>query len=390
MPVFTRDRFTWLAYAMLGFYAYIQASLGPLIPFLREEIGMNYTIAGAHLSAFALGMVLAGMTGDRVARRWGRRRVFWGGGAGMAVGAVLLTFGRSAPATIAITLGMAIIGSYLLVMIQATLADRHGANRAFAITESNILASLAATTAPLVVSFGQSSGIGWRVALLVGSLAWVLMALTQWKVRLPEAAHAPTTTASAAPASASGRLPRAYWAYAIVVFFAVAIEWCIIFWTADFMQKVVGFSAEAASGSVSLFFLASVIGRAAGSYLTRRYPTGRLLQIAALIVLVGFPMLWLGRVAAINVIGLFLSGLGVANLFPLTLSAATAVAVGNTNRASARISMTSGIGILAMPQLLAAAADQIGIQQAFGVGALLSVGILVVTFYANRLTRKQA
>jgi predicted MFS family arabinose efflux permease len=385
MPVFTRDRFTWLAYAMLGYYAFMQSSLGPLIPFLREEIGMNYTIAGAHLSAFALGMIGAGLTADRLARRWGRWRVFWGGGAGMALGGLLLMFGQSAPVTIATTLGMALIGSYLLVMIQATLADHHGAHRAFALTEANILASLAGTIAPLIVGFGQSSGIGWRVTLVVGVLAWVLMAVFNWRVPLPEAAVPARKSTEPEPA---GRLPRAFWAYALVVFIGVSIEWCMIFWAADFMRKVVGFSPEAASSTVSLFFFATVIGRAAGSYFTRTIPTGRLLQIAAVIVLIGFPMFWLGRVPALNIIGLFVSGLGIANLFPLTLSAASSVGAANPNRASARISTAGGLAILITPQILGTAADQIGIQRAYGIVAPLGLAILLVTFYANRLTRK--
>ena len=94
--LFTRDRFTWLAYAMLAYYAYLQAGLGPLMPFLRQELGLSYTLGGLHLSAFALGMFSAGVTGAALAARFGRRLLFWGGAAGMAGGALLLVM-RSPP-----------------------------------------------------------------------------------------------------------------------------------------------------------------------------------------------------------------------------------------------------------------------------------------------------
>ena len=71
--LFARDLFTWLAYLMLGYYAYLQASLGPLMPFLSTELSLNYTISGLHFSAYALGMTLAGLSGERAAQRWGRR-----------------------------------------------------------------------------------------------------------------------------------------------------------------------------------------------------------------------------------------------------------------------------------------------------------------------------
>ena len=67
---FVRNDFTWLAYVMLAYFAYLQASFGPLMPFLRAELHLSYTIGSLHVSAFALGMVLAGLLGDRLAHRW--------------------------------------------------------------------------------------------------------------------------------------------------------------------------------------------------------------------------------------------------------------------------------------------------------------------------------
>src|SRR5215813_7558427 len=106
---FQRDPFTWLAY-----YAYLQAALGPLIPFLREELTLNYTVAGLHASAFALGMVLAGLLGDRIAQRWGRKWTFWGGGAGMALGVFLFIAAQTPALTIAAVLVMASLGTLLV------------------------------------------------------------------------------------------------------------------------------------------------------------------------------------------------------------------------------------------------------------------------------------
>jgi MFS family permease len=74
---FHRDELTWLAFGMLGFYNYLLSGLGPLMPSLREDLGLSYTIASLHFSAFAVGMILAGLIGDRVVRRIERRTVFW-------------------------------------------------------------------------------------------------------------------------------------------------------------------------------------------------------------------------------------------------------------------------------------------------------------------------
>lgn len=53
---FVRVRFTWLAYLMLGYYSYLNSTLGPILPFLRSELELSYSLAGLHVSAFALGL----------------------------------------------------------------------------------------------------------------------------------------------------------------------------------------------------------------------------------------------------------------------------------------------------------------------------------------------
>lgn len=85
---FTRDRFTWLAYAMLAFFSYMQNALGPIMPFLRSELQLSYAAGGLHVSAFALGMIIAGFSAATLAARWGRHTIFWAGAGGMALGAL--------------------------------------------------------------------------------------------------------------------------------------------------------------------------------------------------------------------------------------------------------------------------------------------------------------
>jgi fucose permease len=106
--------------------------------------------------------------------------------------------------------------------------------------------------------------------------------------------------------------------------------------------------------------------------------------VAQAIVLIGFPVFWLARFAPLNILGLFITGLGVANLFPLTLSTASSAAPLQANTASARISMASGSAILIVPQLLGSAADNIGIARAYGMVVVLVLIALTVTLAANR------
>lgn len=381
-PPFVRDRFTWLAYLMLAYFAYLQAVLGPLVPFLRDELHLSYTVSGFHLSAFSVGMVLAGFTVDRLVQRWGRQRVFWGGGAGTGIGAVLLVLGHHVALTIVGTLIMGLPGTYLLILIQSTLSDRHGTQRAIALTESNVIAVIGAGIAPLLVGGLQKSGVGWRGAPLVGALAWGIMLWSFRRAPIPISVPAPELGIVAA--RSPSRLPAIYWFYWLVAFLSVSVEWCTIFWGADFLENSVGLGRVTASTLMSVFFLAMVIGRFTGSRLTRTRTLTLLLPTAVILAMLGFFSFWLAPLAALNVAGLFVAGLGIANLYPFTLATASGVVQpSQADQASGRLVLASGSAILITPQVLGTLADQIGIKGAYAVAAVFLGLALVMIQIAN-------
>ncbi|MEW5959603.1 MAG: MFS transporter, partial [Chloroflexota bacterium] len=382
---FIRDRFTWLAYFMLAYYAYLQAALGPLMPFLRAELNLNYTVAGLHLSAFALGMIIAGLTAERLAHNWGRRRVFWGGGIGMAVGALLLVLNKLAILTISSAFLMGFLGSLLLVMIQTTLADRHGEQRAIALTESNVGASLSASLAPIFIGAFERFGLDWRAALVLAVIVLAVLAFRFGRESIPA-----NPSAVLRVGDKTQGLPGLFWAYWSVICLCVSVEWCLIFWGADFLEKVVGLGQINAATMMSIFFGAMLLGRIAGSRLTRLMPGTTLLLIAIGITLGGFPIFWLARFAPLNLAGLFIAGLGVANLFPLTLSVALSIASHQSDLASARISFALGLAILIAPLGLGWTADRLNIQNAYGIVGLLLLTATTVIFLANRLAASRA
>jgi MFS family permease len=377
---FVRDRFTWLAYLMLGYYSYVLATLGPLMPFLRRELRLSYTVGALHFSALALGVVLAGTVGDRIVRRWGRRFAFWSGSAGVALSALSLTLSSWTGLTIASAGLMGFLGSLMSQTVNAALADQYAERRAMALTEANIAASLCASLAPACVSVFQRLGIGWRGALLLAVLMLVVLAVGFRSALVPK----PQVSLNGS-AAADRKLPIAYWAYWAVILLSVSSEWSIVFWSADFLEHVVGLRRTDASATVSVFLLAMVIGRVIGRRLTRVVPIRKLLLLAIGISLIGFMLFWLAPLAALNIAGLFVAGLGIANLYPLTLSSAISVAPGQSGMASARVALGSGTALLTAPLLLGWLADQITIYNAYGIVAVLLVLATAMILIANRL-----
>jgi fucose permease len=164
----------------------------------------------------------------------------------------------------------------------------------------------------------------------------------------------------------------------------VSIEWCLVVWGADYLETVVGLSKVNAATAMSVYLGAILIGRVLGSALARRLPAARLLLVALVVTGIGFPLFWLPRWAPFNLLGLFIAGLGIASLFPFTLSVALSIAPEQANTASARVSLGVGVAIFAAPLVLGRAADGLGLPLAFGLVAVLIVAALVVAGAARR------
>src|SRR5436309_7808246 len=81
-----RSKTILLFYLLAALLSFVRSSLGPSMPFLREELGFSYTIAAYHFSAISIGVIIAGCTGDRLIPRIGRHRAVWLGFAGVACG----------------------------------------------------------------------------------------------------------------------------------------------------------------------------------------------------------------------------------------------------------------------------------------------------------------
>lgn len=379
---FHRDRFTWLAYLLLAFYGYYLNILGPITPFLKDELRLSYTISSLHFTAFAVGMLLVGLGGHTVIQRIGRGRALWIGAIGISAGALLLSSGKNPVITIGAAFLMGLIGSLILVIIPSALSDQHGEDRAIAFSEANVISSLVATAAPLLVGWFAHFAGGWRLALGIVAIVPILMRLGFGKVSPPQ-----ETTSPADSRQDKGPLPIQFWIYWVAIVLAVSAEFCMISWSADYLEKGLGMLKVNAAQAVSLFLAAMIIGRLAGSRLVQNFSTHKLVTLSVLVAGTGFLIFWLGGNAILGMSGLFITGLGIASLYPLILSMAMAAAGEQTVQASARATLASGTAILALPLILGRLADFVGIWKAYGVVIFLLLGVFLITQFAENKIR---
>ena len=375
---FPRDRFTWLAYFALAFYGYFLNVLGPITPFLKDELQLSYTISSLHFTAFAVGILLIGIAGNTLIRRIGRLRSLWLGLFGMSLSAVFLLLGKNSVITIGASFLMGLVGSLILAIVPAALSDQHGELRAVALSEANVIASLFSAAAPLLVGWFALGLDQWRYALGIMALTPLFLFLSLRPDR------APASPVHDMPGQSGKSLPKLFWMYWLALFLSVAVEFCMVFWSADYLEQVLEMEKASAAQAVSLFLAGMILGRMAGSRLVQRFSTRAVVTVSMIITGVGFLLFWSVESSTAGLSGLFLTGLGVANLYPLILSLAISAANGNTDQAGARATLASGMAILLLPLALGGLADAIGIRSAYGLVILLLVSLFLINQIAGR------
>jgi MFS family permease len=118
--------------------------------------------------------------------------------------------------------------------------------------------------------------------------------------------------------------------------------------------------------------------RALSVHIIRRMPDQRALILACTgTATVGFALFWAAPTLTFAAAGLLVAGLGVALLYPTTVSRVVAAWPHMPDRAAARAALASGIAIGGAPLLLAQISDVAGLRQAFLIVPILLLVLAV-------------
>ena len=381
MPLI-RTRLTWYAYPMSGFFTFIISIQGNIIPFLRDELRLSYTVVSLHPSALAGGMMATGLFTERALAAIGRRWTCLVGVGGCVAGLLAIFIANDAALSVAGCALVGLTGGMLPGIVGGLLADLHHGARDQAFTECGAVTYACAITANLSTGVAVALAFGWRAALLFGVACGVLLAAFFFRDRMPEA--------GSRARHGGERLPLASWAFLVMLGLGVALEMTMLLWSPAYLEQVAGLPRSAAVTCAAAFPAAMLFGRSAGSVLLRRIAPAILCPAALCLIAPGFLAFWGGAPAPVTVFGLFLAGLAIALLYPLSLSFAVGAAGAAGNAASARSGLAAGTAVLTAPIALGALADQVDLSRAYLIAPVLAAAILLCFFAARAMERRDA
>jgi MFS family permease len=357
-PTYRRDAFTWTAFGALFAFGYLNAVLGPSLPYIRSVEGISYVVAALHQVAFAVGGGTAGLLSTRDRIPFSRRTVVAVGLGAAALAGLGIGYGNTAPVTIGGALLMGFFATLALIRVWAALADAHGDRRAVAMTEGEVAVSLAGISTPLVIGALAGTGATWRFTFVIGAVTVALAIVGLSRAEVPR----PTYRARETPGDSRLRPTL------VIVFAIVALEFGLSFWLASYLNTSVGLGRNTAVALVSVLYAANLVGRFFASRLSRTQNEERVLVGALVLVLVGLPFLLAATSAPVAVAGIVLAGAGIGALFPLTSAIHVRAAGGSADSALGQILFVAAPGQMAGPLIAGVVAQ----------AASLRAGLLVL------------
>jgi len=156
----------------------------------------------------------------------------------------------------------------------------------------------------------------------------------------------------------------------------IGAEFCLSLWGVDLLRDRAGLSPAAAAAGLSTVLGGLFVGRLFGVRIAERVPVERLLRLSIIAGFIAFGVVWLATNPVVILIAMFLTGVGLSLVWPLSMSRIIRAAAGQADRASALALafITTAIGVA--PFVLGALAGSLGVHLAF----LVVPTLLAVTF----------
>ena len=369
-----------LPFTRLALAAFLLYGIGYVVPLLRRDFGITESTAGFHASAIAVGTILAGFTADRFVRRLGEPLAAGIATAVVAVASLTVAFGPTVAFTLAGAALLGIGGGTLLSWVNHQLSALGGQRARVALARASVVGLLAGMAAPLAIAAVESIGFNGRLAM---ALPVPIVAVVEVVQRLRGVSVYVTEHPVAEGAKPATRLPWVYWRSWLVLVLVITLEFSVVFWGASVIAINTGAGTSEATTAAAAFLLGMTAARVALSAgVGTRTSRVRVAALSLLAVMIGALITWQAGSTVIAAAGLFIAGMGVGPLYPLTVAFALSLVPGNEDAGAARATLATGLALTGAPLILAVAAEQIGLVNAWplvAVIALTAIGLVIAT-----------
>jgi predicted MFS family arabinose efflux permease len=353
------------------------------IPAIQIKLDLSEGELGIVLLGMGVGVLVALSLAGGIIGRFGSRFVTIAGAIAMCIFLPLLALAPNATALwVALFLfGMAISTMDVAMNDQAVMVEQR-------------------SNKPLMSSFHASWSIGTLTGALLGAgIAWLsLGSLTHFilaailfftLIALVARFLLPTEGRKEEGESIFRLPPRVVWPLGAIAFCAAIGEGAMADWSGVYLSRTIHTTAAFAALGFAAFSLTMTIGRLLGDWLATRFNPTLVVRFGGLLAFVGIMAAIIITEPAVVLLGFAAVGLGIANVVPLSFSAAGKLPNLPAGVGIAGVAAIGYAGFLAGPPFIGLIAEATSLRIALLTVAAL-VGTLIFTAQAINFTSSEA
>ena len=353
--------------------------VGAILPYLIDEAGINYSVAGGFLSAFAVGNLLASFVNPPMALKFGRKATIVIFSA--LIPSMLLVITMLPPAPVIYAAFVLIgIGRGSVSIINNAVVNDNSNGKPAALNLIHMTFAAGAFIAPFITSLYTGFGLGWRAAaytVIIGStVSVVLYAWMKIDYNWPRESKNSDVKIQTQqkPFYRSG----IFYIMGALLFLYLGLENCVNGWFVTYFKGMNIMSSTYATNLVSVTWVMVMLGRLLTAKLSSKVDKNKLIFSYCIATTVFFIMLTATH--SLPVITAAIAGLGFffAGIYPTTVSSVGVILKGSTTGMSLFLAIAA-LGGIVTPQVVGVLADKIGITAAILVLAVNAVGMLVMS-----------
>jgi fucose permease len=304
-------------------HAMLSGLLGPWIPRIKAQAGLDASGLGIALTGFAVGLLAGTRVADPAIRRWGGRRVVRGGIPTMGVGFALLPAARSLASLTLLFLGIGLLAGLIDVAmnIEAVAVERRFARRVMSAIHGTW--SVALFVGAALASAGIAAGLSIGIHLPIAAALVVVVSgvLLRW---LPDAGEPAEEARTGRPDDPNvGRTgPSSVLLLCLVAAGSFLVEGIAVEWSAVFLRESVGADPGAAGFGVVAFSAGMAASRFVGDRLVARFGQPVVVRVGASSAFVALGAMLIVPDVVPSIAAFGIVGLGLGPVVPLAFRTA--------------------------------------------------------------------
>ena len=367
--------------------------VGAILPYLIEEAGVNFSIAGGFLSAFAIGNLLASFINPFLAARIGRKATTVGMSVMIPISFLLMTLIPPVP-VIYLLFTCAGIGRGAVSIINNAVVNDNSDGRPAALNLLHMVFAVGAFLAPFLTSVYINAGLNWRAivyTIAAGStLACIGYATMKIDYNWPKDSKKGKRyeqNSDAEEERKSFYLNPTFYVMGLLLFLYLGLENCVNGWFVTYFKETGIMDDTYATNLVSITWIMVMLGRLMTAKISAAVDKNKLILTYCVATAVFF--LLLISTKNLTVITIAIAGLGFffAGICPTSVSSVGNIIKGSTTGMSMFLAIAA-LGGIVTPQIVGVVADGQGMPAAIGVLLINVIGMFILSM-ANVIQSKK-